>query len=81
MSRIDTAQDIEAALRRVGPHHVERGVVVEEFLDGDEFSVEALSTGGRHRIIAVTRKFTDPMTFVSRGHVIPAPSPPTSTPP
>ncbi|MGW7309678.1 ATP-grasp domain-containing protein [Streptomyces sp. NPDC054835] len=73
VSRIDTAQDIEAALRRVGPHHVERGVVVEEFLDGDEFSVEALSTGGRHRIIAVTRKFTDPMTFVSRGHVIPAP--------
>ncbi|MFF7440201.1 ATP-grasp domain-containing protein [Streptomyces sp. NPDC008122] len=73
VSRIDTAQDIEAALRRVGPHHIERGVVVEEFLAGDEFSVEALSTGGRHRIVAVTRKFTDPVTFVSRGHVIPAP--------
>lgn len=81
VSRIDAARDIEAALRRVGPHHIDRGVVVEEFLDGDEFSVEALSTGGRHRIIAVTRKFTDPVTFVSRGHVIPAPSPPTSTQP
>ncbi|WP_369148588.1 ATP-grasp domain-containing protein [Streptomyces sp. R44] len=73
VSRIDTTEDIGAALRRVGPYHIERGVVVEEFLDGEEFSVEALSTGGRHHIIAVTRKFTDPVTFVSRGHVIPAP--------
>ncbi|MER6098214.1 ATP-grasp domain-containing protein [Streptomyces sp. NPDC001728] len=73
VSRIDTEERIEAALRRVGPHHIARGVVVEEFLDGEEYSVEALSTGGRHRIVAVTRKFTDGETFVSRGHVVPAP--------
>ncbi|MFE7512761.1 ATP-grasp domain-containing protein [Streptomyces sp. NPDC057540] len=73
VARVDTEADIEAALRRVGPYHVERGVVVEEFLDGTEYSVEALSTGGGHHIVAVTRKFTDDRTFVSRGHVVPAP--------
>lgn len=73
VSRVGTEAEIEAALLRVGARHLERGVIVEEFMDGEEFSVEALSTGGRHRIIAVTRKFTDPVTFVSRGHVVPAP--------
>ncbi|CAM5365953.1 D-alanine--D-alanine ligase [Streptomyces alboniger] len=73
VSHIGTAEDIEAALRRVGPHHIERGVLVEEFLDGTEHSVEAISTGSDHHIVAVTRKFTDPDTFVSRGHVVPAP--------
>ncbi|MFI7098170.1 ATP-grasp domain-containing protein [Streptomyces sp. NPDC050161] len=73
VSRIGTPEDIEAALHRVGSAHIERGVLVEEFLDGRELSVEAFSTGGRHRIVAVTRKFTDAETFVSRGHVVPAP--------
>ncbi|MGW4050302.1 ATP-grasp domain-containing protein [Streptomyces sp. NPDC004779] len=73
VSRIDAEGDVETALRRVGTHHIERGVVVEEFLDGTEYSVEALSHDGRHRVVAVTRKFTDPETFVSRGHVVPAP--------
>ncbi|MBD0707069.1 MULTISPECIES: ATP-grasp domain-containing protein [unclassified Streptomyces] len=73
VSRVDAEEDIEAALRRIGPYHVDRGVVVEEFLDGEEFSVEALSVGKQHRVVAVTRKFTDPVNFVSRGHVVPAP--------
>ncbi|MEE1752887.1 ATP-grasp domain-containing protein [Streptomyces sp. SP18CS02] len=73
VARVDAAEDIEAALHRVGAEHIERGVLVEEFLDGTEFSVEALSVGSRHHIVAITRKFTDEETFVSRGHVVPAP--------
>ncbi|MEU6389320.1 ATP-grasp domain-containing protein [Streptomyces sp. NPDC046939] len=73
VSHIRTAEDTEAALRRVGPYHLERGVVVEEFMDGEEYSVEGISVGNRHHLIAVTRKFTEPDTFVSRGHVVPAP--------
>ena len=61
------------ALQRVGDDQINRGVLVEEFLVGDEFSVETVSTGSRHHIVAVTRKFTDELTFVERGHLVPAP--------
>ncbi len=48
------------------------GVLVEEFLEGPQFSVEAFSEAGEHVVIAVTRKFSDPATFVELGHVSPA---------
>ncbi len=48
------------------------GVLVEEFLTGPQFSVEAFSEGGEHVMIAVTRKYSDPATFVELGHVSPA---------
>lgn len=46
--------------------------VVEEYVDGPEFSVESFSFGGRHVIITVTEKFVDPVTFTEIGHVMPA---------
>lgn len=49
------------------------GVLVEQFLDGPQFSVEAMSELGEHQVVAVTRKFSDPSTFVELGHVSPAP--------
>jgi biotin carboxylase len=73
VAKIGSAADIDAALRRVGDDQIDRGVLVEEFMAGEEYSVEAISTGTRHRIVAVTRKFIDDRTFVERGHLVPAP--------
>ena len=73
VARIDSPGDIGAALQRVGDEHIDRGVLVEEFLVGDEFSVEGISAGARHHIVAITKKFRDDMTFVERGHLVPAP--------
>lgn len=50
-------------------------VLVEEYLTGPQISVEALSEDGEHQVVAVTRKYSDPVTFVELGHVIPAPLP------
>ncbi|MFJ5832971.1 ATP-grasp domain-containing protein [Streptomyces sp. NPDC093089] len=72
VARIDTADDLEPALRRLG-ERLERGVMVEEFLVGEEYSVEAVSTGTRHHILAITKKYKDARTFVERGHLVPAP--------
>lgn len=49
------------------------GVLVEEFLDGPQFSVEAVTEAGEHQVVAITAKFSDPATFVELGHVTPAP--------
>ncbi|MFJ4010152.1 ATP-grasp domain-containing protein [Streptomyces sp. NPDC090026] len=48
------------------------GVLVEEFLDGPQFSVEAVSEAGEHQVVAITAKFSDPASFVELGHVTPA---------
>lgn len=46
--------------------------IVEEFLDGPEFSVEGFTVEGTHHVVAVTEKQTDAETFVELAHVIPA---------
>lgn len=48
-------------------------VLAEEYLTGREFSVETLSTDGKHRVLAVTAKHTTgPPYFVETGHDVPA---------
>ena len=50
--------------------------LVEEYLDGPEFSVETISSRGRHHVIGVTRNYLGPAPlFVETGHVFPAPDP------
>ncbi|KUN06006.1 carboxylase [Streptomyces yokosukanensis] len=46
--------------------------LMEEYVDGPEYSVESFSSGGRHVVIAVTEKFTDPAHFAELGHAVPA---------
>ncbi|HYF66281.1 MAG TPA: ATP-grasp domain-containing protein [Herpetosiphonaceae bacterium] len=48
-------------------------ILVEGFLEGPEYSVEAFSEHGRHRVICVTQKFKDPRTCIETGHCVPAP--------
>jgi cysteine synthase A len=47
--------------------------LIEEYLEGPEFSVEMFSAGGRHHPIGVTRKSLGaPPFFVETGHIFPA---------
>lgn len=46
--------------------------LVEEFIIGEEFSVEAFSEDGKHHIIGITKKFKDTVTFIEKGHYFPA---------
>ena len=47
-------------------------VLVEEYLEGPEYSVEALSVDGGHRVLGITEKFLFPGTVVESGHLFPA---------
>ncbi|KPC52717.1 ATP-grasp domain-containing protein [Amantichitinum ursilacus] len=75
VARIDNAAGIAEALDWVGAANIETGVMVEEFLVGEEFSVEAISSNGQHHVVAITKKFKDAKTFVEIGHLVPAPVP------
>ncbi len=50
------------------------GVLMEKFVEGEEYSVESLSFQGQHLICAITQKTTTGAPhFVELGHVLPAP--------
>ncbi|MCR5805099.1 MAG: ATP-grasp domain-containing protein [Clostridia bacterium] len=52
----------------------EKSALVEEFAEGDEYSVEYISFKGKHHFLAMTKKYTtgDPH-FIETGHLEPAP--------
>jgi biotin carboxylase len=68
--------EVEAAYHRAEADHPgvrSLGVLAERFLQGPEYSVEAYSEDREHVILAVTKKYKDPVTCVELGHVVPAP--------
>ncbi|MEU1603833.1 ATP-grasp domain-containing protein [Micromonospora matsumotoense] len=46
--------------------------LMEEYVHGREFSVETFSFAGRHVVVTVTEKMTDPGHFAELGHAVPA---------
>ncbi|WP_166625842.1 ATP-grasp domain-containing protein [Streptomyces sp. VN1] len=82
--RADTAAEVLGAFERAShetvlglDHYGPTGVLVEEFLDGPEISVEtAVLASGEARILAVTRKLPAPAgTTQEYGHVVAADDP------
>lgn len=48
-------------------------VIIEEYFDGEQFSVETISQNGVHHLVAITKEFySGPPYFVEVGHYIPA---------
>jgi biotin carboxylase len=81
--RVDRRGDIGEVwneVRRLRGKRTDRGstmflindYLMEEYVDGPEFSVESFSFAGRHVIVAITEKFVDPKSFTELGHVVPA---------
>jgi biotin carboxylase len=76
--RLERASEADDAWRRIGALQADRdrghvhhgGFVVEEYVDGPEYSVEAFTFSGRHVVIAVTEKET--LGAVEIRHAMPA---------
>jgi biotin carboxylase len=72
VSMIRSATDIPGAIEWLQRWSPASRMFIEKFLDGDEFSVEALSEKGQHRVICITKKYKEPIHFIEMGHCIPA---------
>jgi biotin carboxylase len=82
--RVDGPDELAGAwerVRRTRAVGVDRGpsalfsvadFVLESYVDGPEFSVEAFSFAGRHVVVAITEKLTDEAHFAELGHALPA---------
>ncbi|MFJ3422114.1 ATP-grasp domain-containing protein [Streptomyces sp. NPDC086082] len=73
---VRTPDELRAWQQELQTFSYDGPVVVEEFLDGPEFSVETLSAAGVHQVVGITAKqVTDGDLFVETGQLFPAPLP------
>lgn len=53
--------------------HIEMGkFIIEKFIGGQEYSIEAFSYNEEHKLIGITEKIVDPETLSEKGHIFPA---------
>lgn len=75
IKKVEKFSELSAAYNEAIKHSRTHDVLIEEFLIGPEYSVEALSQNGKISIVAITEKKTtgyEDKYFVEDRHVIPA---------
>ena len=64
---------LEEAVAQSRENSFEKKAIVEEYIDGDEFSCECISFNGEHHFLTITKKFTTGAPhFIETGHIQPA---------
>lgn len=72
--KLESMEGLEAAVQVARNASFEKKALIEEFAEGEEYSVEGISFRGTHHILAFTRKFTTGAPhYVETGHMEPAP--------
>lgn len=73
ITKIASESGFEEALERACEQSFSQCAVAEEFISGEEFSVEFISWQGMHTFLALTKKFTTGAPgFIETGHLEPA---------
>ena len=72
--KLENAEGLENAVRAALDAGFEKKALIEEFAEGQEYSVEGISFNGVHHILAMTLKYTTGAPhFIETGHLEPAP--------
>ena len=72
ITKVERREDLQPALQASFDVSWEKCALVEEFLEGEEFSVEFCSWKGEHHFLQMTRKFTTGAPhFIETGHIEP----------
>ncbi len=71
--KIDDFNQIEETIKVAIEYSFEKQAIVEEFIEGNEYSCECISYHGIHNFLAVTKKFTTGAPqFIETGHMEPS---------
>lgn len=71
--KVNKSEDFRRAVLRACEESFEKKVLVEEFVEGREYSVEYISWKGEHHFLAITKKYTTGAPkFIETRHVQPA---------
>jgi biotin carboxylase len=73
ITKLDSLDGIETAVRNACGTSFEGKAIIEEYLTGEEYSMETISYKGKHHFLAVTKKFTTGApNFIETGHKQPS---------
>lgn len=73
IAKLESAEGFDEAVERAKGESFSGTVLVEEFFQGNEYSVEYISWKGEHHFLSITEKFTSGAPrFVEKGHLEPA---------
>lgn len=74
ITKVNAPDEIKAAVQAAVKDSFEKKAIIEEYLDGDEYSCECISYQGAHTVLAITKKYTTGYPhFIETGHLEPAP--------
>lgn len=72
--KLENDENLKEAISNAIALSFEKKCVVEEFVEGDEYSVEGITYNGKHHILAITKKYTTGApNFIETAHIEPAP--------
>lgn len=73
VTKISSAAELDKAIAAAQAVSFEKTAIVEEYIEGTEYSCESASFHGEHHIIAFTKKFTtNAPYFIETGHLQPS---------
>lgn len=75
VQKVENVEELKSAIRKADSNSRSHTVIIEEFIEGQEFSVESFSQSGETHIIAITQKQTigeEYGCFVEDTHIEPA---------
>ena len=73
ITKLNSKKGLKEAVKRAMDLSFEKAALIEEFVEGQEYSVEYISWGGHHEFLALTKKYTtgNPH-YIETGHIEPA---------
>ena len=67
--KLESMEGVSKAVKEACETSFEKKAIIEEYLTGEEYSMESISYNGRHHFLAVTKKFTTGAPhFIETGH-------------
>ncbi len=69
ITKVECFEELGAAVAAATEHSFEKMAVIEEYIEGDEYSCECVSFEGEHHFLAFTKKYTTGAPhFIETGH-------------
>lgn len=73
ITKLDSWDGLEDAVKIAAENSFENKALVEEYIEGNEYSCECISQNGKHHFLAITKKFTTGHPhFIETGHMEPS---------